>query len=71
LTRGALDELLASIVPDMPEAGEGGAAPNLDPGEGRYKEQYGVIIICESEAEQERTYTALTGQGYTCRVVVT
>jgi hypothetical protein len=46
-------------------------ASNLDPGDGRYKEQYGVIVICESEQEQERVYTTLRDQGYTCRVVVT
>ena len=44
---------------------------NLDLGAGRYKAQYGVIVICENEAEQEATYTLLTEQGYTCKVVVT
>ena len=36
-----------------------------------YQEQYGVIVMCENEAEQERIYNDLTGQGYTCKVVAT
>lgn len=47
------------------------APPNLDPGEGRYKEQYGVIVICGDESEQERVYNDLQARGYECRVVVT
>lgn len=36
-----------------------------------YKEQYGVIVMCADEADQEAIYTALTGQGYECKVVAT
>ena len=36
-----------------------------------YKPQFGVIIVCESEAAQEQTYNALSQQGYTCKVVTT
>jgi hypothetical protein len=36
-----------------------------------YKPQFGVIIVCETEAAQEETYNALTSQGYTCKVVTT
>ena len=36
----------------------------------KYKEQFGVIIVCDSEAHQQRVYKALTGDGYRCRVVV-
>ena len=39
--------------------------------ESKYKEQYGVIVICTGEAEQERVYNELTGMGLTCKVVVT
>ena len=46
-------------------------ASNLDPGEDRYREQYGVIVICADEAEQEQVYSTLQGQGYNVRVVVT
>lgn len=34
-----------------------------------YSEQYGVIVMCESESEQEKVYNELTEQGYTCKVV--
>ena len=62
------DELEALVA----AAGKVDVEPdNLDLGAGRYKEQYGVIVICENEAEQEATYTLLTEQGYTCKVVVT
>jgi len=36
-----------------------------------YREQYGVIVVCEDEAAQEATYKDLTEIGYTCRVVTT
>lgn len=45
--------------------------PDLTPGPDGYKEQYGVIVICEDEAEQERVYETLKDEGYTCRVVTT
>jgi hypothetical protein len=34
-----------------------------------YKSQYGVIVMCESESEQERVYTELHDAGYTVKVV--
>lgn len=36
-----------------------------------YQEQYGVIVMCDSEEDQERIYSSLTEQGYTCKVVAT
>ena len=36
-----------------------------------YKEQYGVIVVCENEDQQEEVYAKLAEQGYNCRVVVT
>ena len=36
----------------------------------KYKEQFGVIVVCDSEAHQQRVYKALTGDSYRCRVVV-
>lgn len=39
--------------------------------EGRYQEQYGVIVLCKNEGEQEEIYSRLTDEGYTCKVVVT
>jgi len=43
----------------------------LDPGEERYQEQYGVIVICQDEEHQESVYEELTGLGFECKVVVT
>lgn len=34
-----------------------------------YKEQYGVIVMCADESEQEQTYNRLTEEGYSCKVV--
>lgn len=58
------DEELAEII--APGAECGLAIP-----EDRYKEQYGVIVICKGEADQRKVYEKLTGQGFECRVVVT
>jgi hypothetical protein len=35
-----------------------------------YHEQFGVTVICQDAAEQERVYDELKEQGYDCRVVV-
>lgn len=46
-----------------------------EPGEGDagtgYKEQYGVIVLCENEKEQEHVYNDLKAHGFNCRVVNT
>lgn len=34
-----------------------------------YSEQYGVIVICDGEQQQEEVYNKLTEEGYTCKVV--
>jgi len=44
---------------------------NLDAGGFNYKEQFGVIVICKDEKEQETVYNSLLEQGYECRVVAT
>ncbi|MEZ7005857.1 hypothetical protein [Streptomyces sp. AD55] len=36
-----------------------------------YREQYGVIVVCGDETEQERVYNELTSQGYNAKVVTT
>lgn len=61
-----LDQLAqdAGIVP-------GNVPPDLAPGPDGYKEQYGVIVICGDESEQERVYETLKNEGYTVRVVTT
>nr|WP_319268358.1 ParB N-terminal domain-containing protein [uncultured Draconibacterium sp.] len=35
------------------------------------KNQYGVIVMCRDEGEQEETYNKLLGSGYNCKIVVT
>ena len=44
---------------------EGAIPAGIDPGN-----QFGVIVICESEPHQEEVYNALTEHGYSCKVVV-
>lgn len=36
-----------------------------------YKEQYGVIVMCADEAQQQEVYEDLTARGYECKVVAT
>lgn len=56
----------------LPEEGPGeqtgGGDPNRDTGF-TYSEQYGVIVMCQDEAEQEKIYNRLTEEGFTCKVV--
>ena len=40
-------------------------------GDFNYKEQYGVIVMCKNESEQEEIYNRLTAEGYECKVVAT
>ena len=37
----------------------------------KYKEQFGVIVICRDEAHQQEVFESLAGSGYEVRVVVT
>lgn len=49
--------------------GEQGATDTESSSGFNYQEQYGVIVMCEDEPEQETVYNRLTGEGYTCKVV--
>ena len=54
------------------KGGEGGeGSGNFQENTGNYKEQYGVIVMCRDESEQEVIYKKLTADGLDCRVVVT
>ncbi|BAQ44380.1 ParB/Srx family N-terminal domain-containing protein [Methylobacterium aquaticum] len=53
---------------DDPGAGTGGIE---DPPDSAYREQFGVIVMCGSEQEQQRVYEELTAAGRTCKVVTT
>lgn len=35
----------------------------------KYREQFGVIVICKDEADQRRVYEQLLAKGFTLRVV--
>ena len=75
--RGRIDiDLTGFTVPDieaMLEEKQGGNAESEDSigdTEGiTVSQQYGVIVMCESEGEQEKTYNKLVEMGYTCKVV--
>lgn len=45
--------------------------PPKTPGRNRfkYREQYGVIVLCDGERRQARAYNALRRAGYRCKVV--
>tara|TARA_R110000744_G_scaffold30329_6_gene71862 strand:- start:3785 stop:4318 length:534 start_codon:yes stop_codon:yes gene_type:complete len=36
-----------------------------------YKSQYGVIVTCETEKDQEGVFQRLTAEGFKCKIVVT
>lgn len=36
-----------------------------------YKEQYGVIVMCKDEVEQQKVYERFHSEGYECKVVTT
>lgn len=64
----------AAAEADEAEAGEDGndgGAPGGDVPESKYKEQYGVIVICADAAEQETVFNDLQARGLTCKIVVT
>lgn len=48
------------IVDDLPE----GDSIN-------YQTQFGVIVLCKDETEQEEIYNRLSAEGFNCKVVVT
>jgi hypothetical protein len=47
------------------------ADPNFDDEGVGYKSQFGVIVECDNEKDQEKVYRGLTEQGYKCKIVVT
>ena len=40
-----------------------------EPEGGEVQSAYSVLVECQSEAEQQRAYDLLTGEGFTCRVL--
>lgn len=45
--------------------------PEAEKPDAGYKEQYGVIVICENELQQAEVFDKLTVDGYACKIVVT
>ncbi|MEX3690075.1 hypothetical protein AB3X91_03470 [Paraburkholderia sp. BR14263] len=35
----------------------------------KYKPQYGIVVVCRDEAQQQQAYRALNQQGYKLKVV--
>ena len=62
-----IDDILKNIE-DMEESEEENGNPNNS---FNYQEQYGVIVICQNEEEQEKIYNDLSQKGYECKVVAT
>lgn len=62
---------LADWGVDLPDdwLSQNGGAPAES--SSNYKEQYGVIVICENEAEQQKVYGRLLAEGLNVRVVAT
>lgn len=47
-----------------------GLAPNAPGKNGyKYREQFGVVVICADEAHQQQVYEALKNQNYKLKVV--
>ena len=46
-----------------------GDETNLGDSNFNYNNQFGVIVMCKSEQEQEKIYNRLLGEGFECKVV--
>lgn len=65
---GEIDSLLQ--IEWQEPAPEPDLSPNLDDQGIAYENQFGVIVHCKTEYEQQRIYEDLTAKGYACKVVV-
>jgi hypothetical protein len=48
---------------------EEGDETNLGDSNFNYNSQFGVIVMCKSEQDQEEVYNRLLGEGFECKVV--
>lgn len=62
------DNLMGEITGESAEKND---ETNSDMSHFNYNEQYGVIVMCKDESEQEKIYNRLTEEGYECKVVAT
>lgn len=67
----ALQQMLSELATSQPDVEQPDGAGDSNTAESSYKEQFGVIVVCENELDQQRAYDDLVGRGYNCRVVVT
>lgn len=54
---------------DLPQIDDKDNGPLPKPDDFDYKQQFGVIVTCKDELEQQAVYERLTGEGFECRVV--
>lgn len=54
---------------DVPKFGEEEDSTPEKADNFNYESQFGVIVMCKSDAEQEDVYNRLTQEGYSCKVV--
>jgi hypothetical protein len=77
-----IDEIVEEFDIDVEEVGvevvEPGNEPRATDDEGNFddpgisdKNQYGVIVVCESAGTQESVFNDLTKMGFNCKIVVT
>lgn len=72
----ALFNVLKGFMPAEGDDGEYSHGPvtgGVDPFDDQGiigKNQYGVIIMCDSEADQEHVFQKMQADGYTCKIVV-
>ena len=64
-------EQLSDWGVDVPIFDAGDGEGNFDDEGIDGKSQYGVIVMCENEGNQESVFRDLQGMGYECKVVVT
>lgn len=64
-----LPETMLKFSTDTFEGEDTADETNLGDVNFKYQNQYGVIVMCNSEREQESVYNRLSGEGYTCKVV--
>ncbi len=68
------DAAVMQMLSDLAEregVTDAGGPGMLVPGEDKYREQYGVIVMCDGEDHQAEIYAHLQSLGYECKVVVT